>query len=493
MKKLYIKAVSALLLGGSMASCGDDFLDTKLYDGIDTDSGLVNVDNIGYAVNGAYYNLYNYRFAGNFAINIGDIASDITYWNGLTGHFDDIYRFHPQETSNYLYYIWNYGYKVADNSARVIKAGNELYATTNEDEKPSLDLYLAEAYCLRAYSHFILVNVYGHQYKVNGQDFGAKPGIVIIDEPVPANTQVARATVAEAYTQIVSDLNNAISHFKAAGGDRGDVVYFNLAAAYGLLSRVNLYMENWQGAIDAADDAIATFGVTSLVYDDAAYKALYNGGTSNDESMFCLAITPSDNWSANSSGNIWSSYNYSPSPYLQSLYGPNDCRLAIETWGGSSTPQAPVYGGGKLAAFAYGNPSYGTEYIINAPEMFLNQAEAYLKIATPDISKAQDALLVVAKRNRDITSVADLPSDATGLMAFIKDERARELFQEGHRLYDLRRWDVMANVAATDAPNIDYLVKNYKISDLVFPIPVDEINSGFGVTQTEGWSETLPQ
>lgn len=493
MKKLYIKAVAALLLGGSMAGCGNDFLDSKMYDAIDMESGLVNVSNIGYAVNGTYYNLYTYYFAGNYAINIGDIASDIAYWNGLTGHFDGIYRFHPQETDNYLYYIWNYGYKVADNSARVIKAGNELYESTLDDEKPYLDLYLAEAYCLRAYAHFVLVNIYGHQYKVNGQDFGSTPGIVIIDEPVPANTQVSRSTVAETYAQIVSDLNNAISHFMAAGGDRGDGVYFGLASACGLLSRVNLYMENWQGAIDAAEDAINYSEITTLAYTDAAYKALYNGGGSNRESMFYLAITPTDNWSANSSGNIWSSYNYSPSPYLQSLYSPNDCRLAIETWGKSSTPEVPVYGGGKVAAFAYGNPAYGTEYIINAPEMFLNQAESYLKLATPDVAKAQDALLVVAKRNSDITSTADLPSDAAGLMAFIRDERARELFQEGHRLYDLRRWDVMANVAATNAPNIDYLVKNYKISNLIFPIPVDEINAGFGVEQTAGWSETLPQ
>ncbi len=492
MKKLYIKAIGALLLGGSMVSCGNDFLDTKMYDSIDSESGLVNVDNIGYALNGVYYRLYQYYFAGNYAVNIGDIASDITYWNGETGHFNNIYQFQPRSTDTYLYYIWNYGYKVADNSARIIKAGNELYADATEDDKEYLDVYLGEAYALRAYAHFILVNVYAHQYKVNGQDFGDKPGIVIVDEPIPASSQVSRSTVAQTYAQIVSDLKNSISHFTAVGGDRGDVLYFNLAAAQGLLSRVSLYMEDYQGAIDAAEEAIAVSGITTLTYDAAKYKALYNGGTSNDESMFTLAITPSDNWSANSSGYIWSSYNFSPSPYLQSLYGPNDVRTAIQTWKAASTPQVPIYGGGKLAAFAYDNPSYGTEYLINAPEMFLNQAEAYLKLPTPDLNKAKAALLVVAKRNLDITSDSDLPATADGLMSFIRDERARELFQEGLRLYDLRRWDVMANVVAENAPSIQYVVNNYKISNLVFPIPEDEINAGFGVTQNEGWTATLP-
>ncbi len=491
MKNLYIKAVAALLLGGSMVSCGNDFLDSKMYDAIDTESGLENVSNIGYALNGTYYRLYQYYFAGNYAINIGDIASDIAYWNGETGHWTDIYQFTPKDTNNYLYNIWNYGYKVADNSARIIKAGNEMYESSSTDEKTELDIYLGEAYCLRAYAHFIMVNVFGHQYKVNGQDFGSNPGIVIVDNPISPNDQVSRATVADTYTQIVSDLKNAISHFNAAGYDRGDVLYFNLAAAQGLLSRVSLFMENWQDAIDAADDAIATSGITTLAYTDASYKALYNGGESNTESMFCLAINSQDNWSANSSGNLWSAYNFSPSPYLQSLYASDDVRLAVWTWDDASTPAVPRFGGGKLAAFATGNPANATQYLINAPEMYLNQAEAYLKLSK--ISEAQNALLVVAKRNPTITSVSDLPSSSADLLAFIQEERARELFQEGFRLYDLRRWDVMANVEAENAPNIQFVVNNYKISNLVYPIPVDEINAGFGVTQTEGWSETLPQ
>lgn len=32
MKKLYIKALASLLIGGSMVSCGDDFLDAKVYE-----------------------------------------------------------------------------------------------------------------------------------------------------------------------------------------------------------------------------------------------------------------------------------------------------------------------------------------------------------------------------------------------------------------------------------------------------------------------------
>ncbi len=63
-------------------------------------------------------------------------------------------------------------------------------------------------------------------------------------------------------------------------------------------------------------------------------------------------------------------------------------------------------------------------------------------------------------------------------MSFIKDERARELFQEGMRLYDLRRWNERVSVYANSAPAIKFTYTNYEISNLVFPIPSAEINAG---------------
>lgn len=126
--------------------------------------------------------------------------------------------------------------------------------------------------------------------------------------------------------------------------------------------------------------------------------------------MFALAITASQNWSANSSGTLWSSYNYSPSPKLQALYGENDCRTSIFAWDSQSTPEVPKFKGGKFSHFSSGNPAYATNYIVNAPEMFLIIAEANLYSANGTINNAQKALLTVAKRNSDITSVGDLPS-----------------------------------------------------------------------------------
>lgn len=492
MKTLYVKALGVVLAAGALTACGDGFLDAKQYNAVDIDSGLSSVTNIGYAVNGEYYRLFYYTFAGNYATMIGDIASDISYWNGDAAHFSNLYQFTPTVTESYLRYIWEYGYKVVDNSARVIKAGKALESEVTGDDLLELKEYMAEAYALRAYANLAMVNVFCHQVKVNGTDYSSELGLVVVDEPIGSNDQVSRGTVGETYAQILSDLALSIDYFDQCGIDQGEDTYITPKAVYGLLSRANLYLENWDAVITNAKKALELSGITELTYDASAYKQLYNGGGSNTESMFYLAINSTTNWSANSCGTLWSTYCYTPSPYLKSLMAADDIRTTIWAMSDDSTDTHPkMEDGGKFGAYAYGNPAYATNYLVNAPEMYLNMAEAYL--AKNQISDAQDALLVVAKRNPAITSAADLPSEAAALKSFLQDERARELFQEGFRLWDLRRWNKTCNVYATGAPAIDAYMQDVQLSNVIFPIPEVEINTKRGVVQNEGWSDSMPK
>lgn len=497
MKSIYLKAAVALCIGFGAVSCGDDFLDTKIYNGVDLDKGLTTVPNIENALNGAYYRFFNYRFTGNFSLSVGDIASDLSYWNGVSSHQDAFYRFATLDTDGSLEDIWNYGYKVIDNVSRVIDACPALYEAASDDDKVALDRCTAEAYALRAYATWNLVNIFGHQIKCNGQDYSQELGVVVVEHPVPAYSEVKRSTVGETYAAILKDLNSSIEYFNKAGEDQGSLYYFTPGAVYGLMARVNLYMENWTDAANNAKKALDLSGKTVEAYTAAAYKALYNGGESNTESIFAIDINSRDNWSANSCGTQWSTYDYSPSPWLQSIFAATDVRRSIMAFDAASdgTPSnqtsVPKYKAGKFGAYASGNPAYAANYLINAPEMYLIMAEA--KLNSNDLTGAKENLLVVAKRNTAISSVSDLPAAAADVKAFIKDERARELFQEGLRLYDLRRWAEKANVYAYNSPEIKYTFTNYDIANFVFPIPAAEINAGFGVEQTPGWSNTLPQ
>lgn len=487
MRKNILKVLVSILLLPAIFGCGSKFLETDYSRGIDVDDGLSSTANIKVALNGVYYRLFYYPFAGNYATNIGDVTTDIVYCNLKTGHMDKLYTYTFVDTESYLNSIWNYGYKVADNAARVIKGAKELYPNVSASEQKVLDRCIAEAYALRGYAMLRLVNIFGHQIKVNGTDFSGNLGVVLIDEPIPAFEEVSRATVGETYAAILSDFNNALTHF-AAGETQSNRCYFTPAAVKGLLARTYLYMENWSQAASYAMDAISTSGL-KMVYTEAAYEKLYTGGgSSNTESMFYLAIDQLNNWSANSSGTLWSTYNFAPSPKLLDMLAANDIRRVIMNYDAESTPEVPVYAGGK---FHTKNTAHATHYLVNVPEMYLIAAEAQLQ--QNNLTQAANMLLNVAKRNPAITSAGDLPTTKAELFQFIKDERARELFQEGLRLWDLRRWNEMASVYAYEAPSIKYRYNNYKISDLIFPIPADEINAGYGVVQNEGWNNTLPK
>ena len=493
MKNILMKSLGALAIAVSLTGCGNDFLKTELSNGVDTDKALTSVDNIGTSLNGAYYHFFTYQFAGNYATVLGDIASDIVYWNAESAHQNDIYQFTYMPTGVSSAYIWEYGYKIVDNTSRIIKASTELSKTTEGYDKYVLDIYTAEAHALRAYVNFVLVNTFGHQVKVDGRDFSLEPGIVLVDEPISDTQKVKRSTVGETYDYILKDLKKAIELFEE-NGDRESLFYINLAATYGLTARVNLYLENFEEANEFAQKALDESDIHTLTYTAKDYKALYNYGKSNTESMFALAITNTDNWSANSCGTLFSSYDYSPSPWLLSILGENDVRNAIMIFDEEeSEPDVPVFGGGKFACFEMGNPAWATNYLINAPEMFLIQAESNLRGETIDLTAAKNALLVVAKRNLDITSVNDLPQTKDGLLEFLRDESARELFQEGHRLFDIRRWGVTGNAYAYNAPEVQFAIEDFDFSDVIFPIPEDEINAGFGVEQTPNWDAGRPQ
>ena len=176
---------------------------------------------------------------------------------------------------------------------------------------------------------------------------------------------------------------------------------------HGLLARTYLYMENWDEAVASAQAALTAGGVTTLATTPAAYRALYATELSNNESFFALAINSTKNFGASSLGTVWSVYCFSPSPKLQKMYKSTDVRTAImlrDTTKGSET--VPYYRGGKFDNAAK-SPAYSSNYMVNAPEMYLIQAEALLQKG--DLDGSRKALLVVAGRDVSIKAVGDLP------------------------------------------------------------------------------------
>lgn len=483
-KYLYIILLS-VTASLSFTSC-DDLFDTNKRDGVEINGGLTDATRMNTALNGAYYNLYYYGFCGNFAVSIGDMAADLGYFNFATSHFSSIYTYNVTEDDSYLKFIWEYGYKVADNATRIIEAYPSVKETEVENNQETLDRIAAEAYGLRALAYFYMSNVYCLPYKVEGgTNNGDQLGLAILEKPVGVNDKVQRSTIAETYDAMLKDIDAALEIFKTAQPRGFD--YITPTALHALKARIYLYMEEYEKAATEANTAISLHK-GKIETTAAGYKTMYTSLATVDETIFNVHVDGTNQLSANSPGTLWSKYGHMLSVEYAKYLGKNDVRQFLtERAGGVSK-------GGKFTGVD-GNPAVSSQRLIGLPEMYLIVTEALLKKSSPDIAGAQEALLNVAKRNNDIKTVADLPSSKDELVTFLEEERIRELAQEGHRFQDCRRWGkkISAYLADEKQTEKSYNFNNFDVSKFCFPIPRAEVNTGAGIVQNPNWADALPE
>ena len=155
----------------------------------------------------------------------------------------------------------------------LITSSNSMIDRIGYDSDKPADMYnLGQMLALRAFSYWNLAQLFQFNYAGNEN----KPCVPLITER-NAEDAIAngcpRATVAEVYAQIQSDLNNAIGLLASArksGLTRSDKNHFDVSVAYGLRARVNLTMGLWneaaadaQAAIDASDARPSTMAEAS--------------------------------------------------------------------------------------------------------------------------------------------------------------------------------------------------------------------------------------
>lgn len=267
----------------------------------------------------------------------------------------------------------------------------------------------AQALGLRAYYYFMLVNSYGEPYNYNKKALGVP---LKLTSTLQENGML-RNTVEEVYARIVEDLELASTIFEKYPKRRGDF-RINGTAVDILLSRVYLYMEQWDRAVEAADKAIRTAeGLTDYTIIEAGsqfYMTTY--GLAEVEWLFDMSIinTP-----------------FVPSSDLLLKYINGDKRQ--ELWFDVN---------GAILKRAQKN-GWGPNQTIRISEAYLNRAEARVLATNTNISGALSDLNEL--RRHRITGYQDIViSDATVLLESIRTERRLELCFDNHRWFDLRRY-----------------------------------------------------
>lgn len=170
--------------------------------------------------------------------------------------------------SETTYFIWNQCYKN-------IKVANDVLKSVDlENLSDVAKSYVGQAYAMRAFEYFTLIQLYQFTYKGH-EDAAGVPLVTEKTTEAEANNN-PRAAVKDVYKQIMDDLNIAIDYLTDSRSAKSEI---NRQVASGLRARVNLVMQNWSDA--AADAKKAAEGYTPLSKEAAAAPGFNDVSASN--------------------------------------------------------------------------------------------------------------------------------------------------------------------------------------------------------------------
>ncbi|CAI8753718.1 RagB/SusD family nutrient uptake outer membrane protein [Chryseobacterium sp. IT-36CA2] len=281
-------------------------------------------------------------------------------------------------------------------------------------DSPEKNQILAEAYALRAYLYFDLVNLYGKPYN---------SATASTDRGVPINLEIdleevlKPSSVQEVYTQVHSDLKKAEDLMVEQKQALGVNYRFSKTALLAFEARAALYEGDWNKALNYADQVLAVKGDLSNLNTTNTVPNHY----ASPESIMAL-----DNTWDNSIKNLCFA-----SPELISSYNTTaDKRFGMYF----------EKNGSKYKVTKGGSLEFKVSF--RTAEQYFIKSEALLKLNK--LAEAKETLLKVLKNRYTpdgYTSVQSAVSsmDSTAFMTFILDERFREFALEGQRWFDLRR------------------------------------------------------
>ena len=348
-----------------------------------------------------------------------------------------------------------------------IAAANSILFQLNEVSTEKKDTLAprveGEARFLRAAYYFMLVNTYAQPY--NKETAATEPGVPLKTSETVEDRFFARNSVAEVYKQIVNDLERAVVCLK-------EVALFprpvraNYAAAATLLSRVYLYMEEYDKAITYADEAIKhpAFSLLDLNTHpkDKSFCSLSSPETLfSQRGTFMAYIHANDSLQGGSFARptaIQTSNGYTTSENLLASYDDTDLRkevFFVPHHIDKSTFRC-------LKVRELNDDVVGEDHVIRLAEASLNKTEA--QAALGQDGEARSTLRILLEKRYAPTDIPELTESGAALVNYIREERRRELCYEGHRWFDLRRYAVNSKFPFTKA--IEHKAYKYiKISD----------------------------
>ena len=469
--------LALLSVAGAFTSC-NGFLEEEPKLKQSNEITLGNYDGLDNAGAGLYTMMqsaswYDGQFILQSELRAGNAKNPISDPGSGRYRNDTQWNYNESSTSS----VWSYAYYTISWANNIINNvdGKEGRDATTQD----LNNLKAEALFMRALCYFDLVITYAQPYTYQPESLGVP--VVLVTE----NGQPARNTVREVYEQIESDLLDAeslISDNFTRSGISDAAAMVSKSAIQALLSRVYLYMGEWQNAANYATKVINS-GKYSLV-DAETYLNMWSASAATKGGEIIFEVY------GNTKNSYWDESGWTHLPYitgssadktgsgdicatqdLVNLYEEGDVRLKM--FKKHETDWLVVKYSGKEGA----NPKATNVPILRLAEMYLNRAEAIVNGATISGVTAESDLKAIADKRG---ATAPSPSRTT-----VFTERRKELFFEGHIVYDYARTGTsLTRTDFDDSVNKDVPFPNYKWA---MPIPKREMDANPNMEQNEGY------
>lgn len=327
-----------------------------------------------------------------------DTYFDLCIWNDATPN-PKATNYHYDEFYNSIFYANH----VIEEQSKIKDDGSEPIAQV-----------VAEAYAMRAYLHFTLVNIYGQPYSTETANSKSIPLSLKID----IDQQFPRALLSDVYAQINSDIAEAESRMQKQTQPAPINYRFSKESLQALKARVALYQRNWELALTAAQSVLSVRPALEDLNDQSS-KAPYHF-ESKEAILALVEFVDMD------------IQDYQPiTEELASKYNKEEDK------------RFGLYFKKSSGAYKVAKGARGPEKSeIRTGELYLIAAEAAAQLNKDE--QAKEYLLALTQKRltpefftTESARVKALGHD--GLIAEIADERQRELAVEGHRWFDLRR------------------------------------------------------
>ena len=266
--KKYIFGLSMMALGMLFASCSDnlDEQPDSRWIHIDSSDKVAKLLTSGYpsSVPAVICELMGDNLVDNNVVVPATHNDAYSLFHEEAYKWEDINSYSTSEDDTPLE-IWDKYYFGIATANHAIAAMKEMSADPAHD--PELAHSWGEAHIMRAYFHFVLVNVFAEAYKdetKSAEDWGI-PYVTTVEEVVRVDYSKPeyRKKVSEVYALIEKDIKEGIDLIDDSKYTV-PAYHFNRNAAYAFAARFYLFKRDYQNCLKYADMALGANPATSL-------------------------------------------------------------------------------------------------------------------------------------------------------------------------------------------------------------------------------------